>query len=119
MIAVGTLASGVTAEVDADGTVHQGPRRVGWRVRSGNDWLVPGEDERQGSLWQSRPYAAPVVDTSLRITGGSAIERVYAVGDGDGSIVVVEVENDSPEAIAVGFVVDEEGRGSTGSRSSA
>jgi hypothetical protein len=109
MIGVGTLTSGIAAEVAADGTVHQGSRRVGWRVRSGNDWLAPGEDERPGALWQSRPHPAPVVHTSLRIAGGSAIERVYAVGHGDESIVVIEVENDSPEAIAVGFVVDDGG----------
>jgi len=109
MIGVGTLTSGATAQVDADGTVQQGSHRVGWRVRSGNDWLVPGEDERPGALWQARPHPAPVVHTSLRIAGGNAIERVYAVDDSGESIVVIEVENDSPEAIAVGFVVDDGG----------
>ena len=106
MIGVGTLSTGIAAEVDADGTVRHGAVRVGWRVRSGNDWLTPGRD---APTRQSRPYAAPVVHTALRIAGGDAVERVYAVGDGEDAIVVIEVENDSPEAIGVGFAVDAPG----------
>ncbi len=106
MIGVGTLSTGVTAEVDADGTVHHGPLRFHWRVRSGNEWLVPGRD---APTRQSRPHAAPTVHTAVRIPGGDAISRVYAVGDGDAATVVIEVENASPEAIAVGFVVDAPG----------
>jgi hypothetical protein len=106
MIGVGTLATGVTAEVDPEGTIRHGPVRVGWCVRSGNDWFVPGADSKAR---QSRPHPAPVVHTSFRIRHGDAIQRVYAVGDGDGDVVVIEVENDSPDAIAVGFVVDAPG----------
>jgi hypothetical protein len=106
MVGVGTLATGVTAEVDAHGTVHQGSLRLGWRIRNGNGWLVPGRDR---PARRSRPHPAPVAHTALRISGGAAIERVYAVGDGDGGIVVVEVENDSPAAIAVAFVIDAPG----------
>jgi hypothetical protein len=105
MIGVGTLTTGTMAEVDPDGTVHRGALRLGWRVRSGNDWLVPGRD---GPTRQSRPHPAPAVHTAFRISRGDAIERVYAVGDGGGS-VVVEVENDSPEAIAIGFVIEAPG----------
>jgi len=103
MIGVGTLTTGIAAEVDADGVVNRPGLRLGWRVRSGNDWLTPGRD---APTRQSRPDPAPVVHTALRIAGGDAVERVYAIGDGDDAIVVVEVENDSPEAIAVGLVVD-------------
>ena len=105
-IGVGTLTTGITAGVDQQGTVHRGAVQVAWRVRSGNDWLVPGYDV---PTRQSRPLAAPVVHTALRIAHGDAIERVYAVGEGDGDVVVVEVENDSPDAIAVAFVVDAPG----------
>ncbi len=106
MIGVGTLTTGVTAEVDTDGTVARDALRVRWRVRSGNDWLVPGRD---GATRQSRPRPAPVVHTAMRIAGGDVIERVYAVGDGDGSVVVIEVDNDTPAAVAVGFVLDAPG----------
>jgi hypothetical protein len=103
MIGVGTLTTGITAEVDEHGTVHRGALQLGWRVRSGNDWLVPGRD---GPTRQTRPSPAPLVQTALRISRGDAVERVYAVGDGDRDITVVEVENDSPDAIAVAFVVE-------------
>jgi hypothetical protein len=106
MVGVGTLTTGVTAEVDAFGTVRSGAVRLAWRVRSGNDWVEPGAG---GTTRQSRPSAAPVLHTALRLPGGDAIQRVYAVGDGDGALVVVEIENDSPQAIAVGFVVDTPG----------
>jgi hypothetical protein len=108
MIGVGTLTTGITAEVDTDGTVHNNSVRIGWHIRSGNDWLVPGLD---APARRTRPHAAPIVHTSVRVGGGDALERVYAVGDGDGGIVVIEVENVSPEAIAVGFVVDGPGAG--------
>ncbi|MDQ1460301.1 MAG: hypothetical protein QOI08_1785 [Actinomycetota bacterium] len=106
MVGVGTLTTGVTAEVDAYGTVRSAAVRLAWRVRRGNEWLEPGTDS---TTRQSRPTAAPVVHTALRIPGGDAIQRVYAVGDGGGALVVVEIENDSPEAIAVAFVVDTPG----------
>jgi hypothetical protein len=106
MIGVGTLASGITATVDTGGGVQQGSVRVDWHIRSGNDWLIPGAG---APTRQSRPHPAPVVHTAARINGGDAVERVYAVGDGDGSIVVIEVENDTPEAIAVGFVATDGG----------
>jgi hypothetical protein len=113
MIGVGTLTTGITAEVDEHGTVQSGSLRLGWRIRSGNDWLVPGRD---GPARRSRPVAAPVVHTALRISGGDAVERVYAVGDGERDIVVVEVENASPEAIAVAFVVEAPGVVAVGDR---
>jgi hypothetical protein len=106
MFGVGTLATGITAEVDALGTVHRGSLRLGWRIRSGDGWLVPGRDR---PAHRTRPHPAPVAHTAFRLSGGAAIERVYAVGDGDGGVVVVEVENDSPAAIAVGFAVDAPG----------
>lgn len=106
MIGVGTLATGIAAEVDTVGTVGQGGLRLAWHVRSGNNWLVPGRD---GPVRQSRPDPAPVVHTAMRIPKGDAIERVYAVGEGEAGVVVVEVENDSPEAIAIGFVLDAPG----------
>src|SRR5471030_1005408 len=107
MIGVGTLGSGITAEVDADGTVHQGALRLGWRIRAADDWLQPGVDL---PVRQSRPHPAPVVHSAVRLSGGDAIERVYGIGAGDHETVVVEVANDSPAAIAVAFVLDAPGR---------
>jgi hypothetical protein len=102
MVGVGTLATGVTALVDAAGAVHRGALALEWCIRSGTDWLEPGTG---GTTRQSRPTPAPVVHTAMRIPGGDAIERVCAVGDREGAPIVVDVDNDSPQAIAVAFVV--------------
>jgi hypothetical protein len=101
-IGVGTLAAGTTATVDGDGTVSFGTARVGWRLRGAGDWMVPGRD---APARRSRPYPAPLVHTAVRLGRGDVVERVYAVGDGDASTVVIEVANETPEGIAAGFVV--------------
>jgi len=106
MVGVGTLAAGTFAFVDGDGTVDLGGIRVGWRLRGPGDWLVPGLDV---PARRSRPDPAPVVHTAVRLGRGDIVSRVYASGEGGGATVVVEVANESPEGIAVGFVVDATG----------
>jgi hypothetical protein len=105
-IGVGSLTAGVVAEVDGTGSVRHGSLRLGWRLHTGDGWLEPGRD---GPVRRSRPHPAPVVRTAMRVHGGDAVERVYAVGAGERTVVVVEVENDSPNAIAAGFVVEDAG----------
>jgi hypothetical protein len=97
------LTTGVAAVVDAAGTIRKGPLVLGWRIRSGDAWLVPGADV---PVRRSRPHPSPVVHSAVRVPGGDAIERVYAVDHDGAGIVVAEIENDSPEAIAVAFAVD-------------
>ncbi len=41
-----------------------------------------------------------MVETKLRVPGGDAVHRVWAVAD-HGGLTVIEVENDSPMPIAV------------------
>ena len=105
-ISVGTLAAGTAAAVDIDGTVSMGEIRVGWRLRGAGDWIVPGHD---APARQSRPDPAPVVHTAVRLGRGDVVERVYATENGAGAIVVVEVANETPEGVAVGFVVEAAG----------
>lgn len=95
---VGTLSTGAIAHVEADGVVslHDGGR-IGWRIRPADTWLTPGADV---GVRQTRRHPAPVVYTATRVPGGDAEQRVYAV-ERDGGVVVVEVENASPNAIAV------------------
>lgn len=97
---VGELSSGAIADVDERGTVHRDGVTLRWRVWARDRWLDPATDV---SVRHARPSAAPVAHTSLRVPGGDAIQRVYAAGDGT---VMIEVENDSPEALAVAFAVD-------------
>jgi hypothetical protein len=106
MIGVGTLAAGTIAATDAEGTVSFNGIRVAWRLRGAGDWIVPGRD---APVRRSRPHAAPVVHNAVRIGRGDVVERVYSAGDGDRSAVVVEVANETPEGVAVGFVVDAAG----------
>src|SRR5262249_13012451 len=105
-ISVGTLAAGSAAAVDSEGTVSMGDIRVAWRLRGAGDWIVPGHD---APARRSRPDPAPVVHTAVRLGRGDLVERVYATENGDAAIVVVEVANDTPEGIAVGFAVDAAG----------
>lgn len=99
---VGTLGSSARARVDGRGGVR------GERARWELDWWVGAEDRRhlpanEAAVRQIRLGAAPVAETAMRVPGGDARQRVYAVG-GPGDLVVIEVENASPVPFAVGFV---------------
>ncbi len=96
---VGDLRAGAIADVDERGTVRRDGVTLRWRVWARDHWIDPESDVT--ARW-SRPSAAPVSQTSLRVPGGDAIQRVYSVA---GGAIVVEVENASPEAIAVAFAV--------------
>ena len=106
--AVGNLASPWTAIVDPRGLVT--PWVGGWSL----DWWVGAEDRwhfpsREPAVRQSRLGPAPVVETAMRIPGGDAVHRTYAIpavaADGTGELVVVEVENQSAVPVAVAFAV--------------
>ena len=100
MTAVGTLDGGALASVARDGTVTtRAGSTLRWRLRPADAWLVPGAE---APVRRSRPDPAPVVRTSARVPGGDVHQWVYAVSDGWGAIVV-DVDNDSPRPIAVGF----------------
>jgi len=105
---VGNLASPWAAIVDPRGLVT--PWVGGWSL----DWWVGAEDRwhlpsREAAVRQSLSGAVPVVQTALRIPGGDAVQRVYALpssGSGAfGEVVVVEVENQSPVPVAVAFAL--------------
>ena len=91
MIPLGTLAAGVLATVDERGTMHRAGASLSWRVVGS-----------VGRARVSRPDAAPVAEVAVRVPHGDAIARAYAVDD----VVIVDVENASPEAIAVAFSYD-------------
>jgi hypothetical protein len=99
--ALGALTTGRIATVDERGSVTRAAVTLGWRVHTRDRWIDPASDV---SVRASRLGPAPVTETMVRVPGGDAIERAYAVGD-HGGVVIVEVENASPEAIAVAFAV--------------
>ena len=104
---VGNLFSPCAAIVDPRGLVTPGVG--GWSL----DWWIGAEDRwhlpsREPAVRQSLAGGVPVVETAMRIPGGDAVQRVYALPggrDGLGELVVVEVENQSPVPVAVAFAL--------------
>ncbi|MBV8692398.1 MAG: hypothetical protein JOY57_12110 [Actinobacteria bacterium] len=104
--AVGNVASTWEAIVDPRGMVT--PWFDGWSL----DWWIGADDRwhfpsRETAVRQSLVDLSPVVETSMRVPGGDAVQRVYAAvppGGGD-DLVVIEIENRSPTPFAVALAV--------------
>jgi hypothetical protein len=92
---VGSLTAGIVGTVDEHGTVVVGDARLAWRAHVIDRWV--DEISRH-----DRPGIAPTAETAIRVPGGEAVQRVYAIGDGG---VVVEFENASGDAIGIGVDV--------------
>jgi len=99
MTAVGTRAGGARATVDTRGRIvlADGSAPIDWYIGAVDRWHVAREES---SVRQQLLGGAPVVETRLRVPGGDAVQRVYCVAD-FGGVLVVEIENDSPEPFAV------------------
>lgn len=109
---VGNLGSPWEAIVDPRGLVT--PWFDGWSL----DWWIGAEDHwhlpsREPAVRQSLLEGIPVVETVMRIPGGEAVHRAYAVlapgvrgvpGSTE-ELVVVEVENRSPTPVALAFAL--------------
>ena len=90
---VGTVASPLATAVDPAGLVAGEGWSLDWWVGADDRWRLP---VREPAVRQRLLEEAPVVETTLRVPGGEAIQRVYGirtprpVGD---EWVVVEIEN--------------------------
>lgn len=73
------------------------PVGVDWFVAADDRWHVPAQEP---TVRQERIEGTPVVETRLRVPDGDAVQRVWAVPDGGGT-VVIEFENESPMPFAV------------------
>jgi hypothetical protein len=100
--AVGVLGRPGWAEVDERGAVRaaDGSWRLDWWVGA-DRWRDP---RAEVSVRHGARDGAPVFETALRVDGGDVRQRVYAVAERDG-LVMVEVENDSPAPVAVAFLL--------------
>lgn len=101
--AVGTVASGCKGVVDPRGLLT--PWYDGWSL----DWWVLGEDRwhfpsRESAVRQQLVDDTPVVETSMRIRGGDAVHRVYAVAAPE-PLALVEITNRTPTPIAVALSI--------------
>lgn len=96
-ITIGTLGGRARAHVDgAGGLSFDDDTVLQWWIGASDRWRVPAHE---ASVRQTRVRGAPVVETRVRVPGGDAVHRVYAVA---GDVFVVEVDNDSslPFALA-------------------
>lgn len=92
------------ASVDGGGLIQASG--ASWSI----DWWIGGDDRwyypaRESTVRQRRVGAGPVIETSVRIPSGDAIQTVYAVNVGGRDMTVVEVRNDSPVPVALALAV--------------
>ncbi len=98
---LGVRGGGWNAIVNERGSVrlNDGSPVLDWHIAADDRWHDPSTEP---SVRQIRRAGVPVVETRLRIPGGDAIQRVYAVADA-GGLVVIEITNESTLPIAVAF----------------
>ncbi|GAC1593256.1 MAG: hypothetical protein NVS3B21_14090 [Acidimicrobiales bacterium] len=104
--AIGNIGSPHRAIVDQRGLLTPWPG--GWSL----DWWIGAEDRwhfpsRESSVRQALVGTSPVVETLMRVPGGDAISRCYAVmgAEGFGDVAIMEIENRSAVPFAVGFAI--------------
>jgi hypothetical protein len=102
--AIGNLDSPWEAIVDPRGLVT--PWFDGWSL----DWWIGADDRwhlpsREVAVRQRLVDEMPVVETAMRVPGGDAAHRAYAVKTGGDEHVVVEIENRSRIPFAVALAV--------------
>jgi hypothetical protein len=102
------LASIRTATVDERGLVTPWPG--GWSL----DWWVGADDRwhfpsRESGVRQRLVEGTPVVETALRVPGGDAVHRAYAVQPSStfdlGELLMVEIHNQTSVPFAVALAV--------------
>lgn len=100
---LGALGTQGRADIDDRGAlrVRGETWSLDWWIGADDRWRVPAHE---AGVRSSAVANAPVRETRARVPNGDAVQRAYGIG-GPGGLVVVEVENDSPAAFVVGFVV--------------
>jgi hypothetical protein len=100
--AIGNIGSSWEAIVDQRGLVT--PWFDGWSL----DWWIGAEDRwhfpsSDAGVRQQLVDGAPVVETAMRVPGGDAVHRAYAIAEQD--LAVVEIENRTSTPFAVALAV--------------
>jgi hypothetical protein len=106
----GGAAEGTTIGVAGGrwrGTVTPWGAVVPWDGSAVLDWWVASEERwhtpaQEPSIRQQLLRDVPVVETALRVPGGDAVHRAFAVAT-TGGLTVVEIENRSSRTFAVAF----------------
>lgn len=100
---LGALGTRGRADIDGRGAlqVRGETWSLDWWIGADDRWRVPAHEV---GVRSSVVASAPVQETRARVPNGDAVQRAYGIG-GPGGLVVVEVENDSPAAFVVAFVI--------------
>ncbi len=102
---IGVLGGVRGAAVDRTGVVA--PHAAGWML----DWWIGADDRwhvpaREAAVRQQLVDGMPVVQTSMRVPGGDAVQRAYGVPvPDDGEVALVEIANESPAPFVAALVV--------------
>ncbi len=101
---VGALGGAGRARVDARGAIQVvgATWALDWWIGGDDRWHLPG---KESAVRQQTVEGTPVVETSMRVPGGDAVQRVYGIG-GPGGVLIVEIENASPAAFVVALTVE-------------
>jgi hypothetical protein len=98
---LGVRAGGWHAIVNERGSIRmeEQPTPLDWYVAADDRWHNPAKET---TVRQTRRAGVPIIETRVRIPSGDAVQRVYAVPD-HGGLLVVEISNESTLPIAVAF----------------
>lgn len=100
---VGVLGSGAVAGVDPCGAVSASDNvTLDWWIGADDRWHIPAEET---TTRHNRAWAAPVIETLVRVPGGDAVQRVYGATVDARAVAVVEIENRSPAPFTAALVV--------------
>ncbi len=100
---LGAIGGNGRVVLDPRGSISVAGERwtLDWWIGADDRWRVPS---REPAVRQTAVGGAPVAETRVRVPSGDAVQRVYAIA-GPGDVVITEIENDSPAAFVVTFVV--------------
>jgi hypothetical protein len=100
---LGTLADGVIGTAGDRGALvlDAAGIEIDWWIGADDAWHVPAD----GAGRAVRPGRAPAVDARVRVPGGEVVTRGYACAGPVVPWVVADLENASPGAIVVAWVV--------------
>lgn len=104
-MAVGNLDGGALATVDPRGlvTFDDGSWSLDWWIGGDDRWHIPS---REPAVRQTLVDDAPVVETTMRVPGGSVVQRVWAFHDPEaGEVVAIEFDNEGTLPVALALTV--------------
>jgi hypothetical protein len=100
---LGTLADGVVGSGLPGGLLRLEAAGIDidWWIGADDGWKIPA----RGGAHTIRPGVAPAIDARVRVPGGEVVLRAYAVAGSSAPLVVADLENASPAAAVVAWVV--------------